>query len=66
MSVALILRDLAYIKEQLAQICKSDTEQDERLTKVERLTWAGGSLVALLTAIFIPIAVAAIRKWLGL
>jgi hypothetical protein len=66
LNVALILRDLAYIKERIDQMCKSDEEQDDRLTKVERLTWAGASLIGLLSAIFIPISVAAIKKWFGL
>jgi len=65
-SLALMLRDLGYIKDRIDQMCQSDKEQDDRLTKVERLTWAGGSLVGLLSAIFIPIAVAAIKKWFGL
>jgi hypothetical protein len=64
--VALILRDLGYIKQKIDQMCKLGDEQDERLSKVERLTWAGASLIGLLTTIFVPIAVAAIRKWLNL
>ena len=66
MDVALILRDLGYIKEKIDQMCELGTEQDARLTRVERLTWAGASLLGLLSAIFVPIAVAAIKKWFGL
>ena len=66
LNLALVLRDLGYIKEKIDQMCQSDAEQDERLTKVERLTWAGASIVSLLAAIFIPIAVAAIKRWFGL
>ena len=66
LNVALILRDLGYIKDKIDQMCKSDTDQSERLTRVERLTWAGASIVSLLAAIFIPIAVSAIKKWFGL
>ena len=66
LSVALILRDLNYIKEKIDQMCRQDTEQEHRLTNVERLTWAGTALLGLISAIFIPIAVAAIKKWFGL
>jgi len=66
LDVALILHDLRYIKDKIDQMCKIGDEQDERLTHVERLTWAGVSLVGLLSAIFIPIAVAAVKKWFGL
>ena len=66
LNVALILRDLGYIKDKIDLMCQSGVDQDSRLDRVERLTWAGASLIGLLTAIFIPIAVAAIKKWLGL
>ena len=66
LTLAVILRDLAYIKEKIDQMCKLGDAQDDRLQKVERLTWAGASIVALLSAIFVPIAVAAVKKWFGL
>ena len=64
--VVRILSDLGYIKQKIDQMCKLGEDQDSRLDKVERLTWAGASLIGLLSAIFIPIAVAAIKKWFGL
>ena len=66
MNVVRILSDLTYIKKKIDQMCVLDVAQDARLSKVERLTWAGASIVALLAAIFVPIAVAAVKKWLGL
>ena len=66
LSVALILNDLAYIKDKIDQMCKADIEQDTRLTRVERVAWAATVAVSVLGAIFIPIAVAAIKVWLGL
>jgi len=65
-NVVRILSDLKYIKDRIDQMCKVSENQDTRLDQVEKLTWAGASLVGLLTAIFIPIAVAAVKKWLGL
>ena len=66
LSVALILNDLAYIKEKIDLMCKAGVDQDTRLTKVERLAWAVTVAVGALGAVFIPIAVAAIKKWLEL
>ena len=66
LNVALIINDLAYIKQKIDMMCKADVDQDSRLTKVERLAWAATVAVGVLSAIFVPIAVAAIKKWLGL
>ena len=65
-TVATLLIDLKYIRAKLDDMCKSAEERDDRLTNVERVTWAVGVGSSLLGAIFIPIAIAAIRKWLGL
>jgi hypothetical protein len=66
LDVVRILGDLTYIRKQIDALLSCSDEHDNRLTHVERVTWAGASLVGLISAIFIPIAVAAIKKWLGL
>ena len=65
-NVALILRDLGYIKDRIDQICTLGTVQDKRLDHVERITWAVSAVTGLLVLIFVPIAIAAIKKWWGL
>jgi len=65
-NVALILRDLAYIKERIDQICTADTKQEDRLKQIEKVTWAVSAVTGLLVLIFVPIAIAAIKKWWGL
>jgi len=65
-TVATLAIDLKYIRDKIDQICKTAGEQDKRLDNVERVTWAVGVAASLMGAIFIPIAIAAIRKWLGL
>jgi hypothetical protein len=66
LNVALILKDLAYIKGKIDQVCAVNDAQDNRLDRIERVTWAVSSVAGLLAAIFVPIAVAAIKKWFGL
>ena len=65
-SVALILRDLGYIKEKIDQVCKIGDIHDHRLDQVEKITWAVSAVTGLLVLIFVPIAIAAIKKWWGL
>jgi hypothetical protein len=65
-TVATLLVDLKYIRAMLDTMCKSAEERDDRLTNVERVTWAVGVGASLMGAIFIPIAIAAIKKWVGL
>ena len=66
LNVALILKDLAYIKVKMDQVCVVNDAQNTRLNRVERVTWAVSSVAGLLAAIFVPIAISAIKKWLGL
>ena len=66
LNVALILKDLAYIKVKMDQVCAVNDAQNTRLDRIERVTWAVSSVSGLMAAIFIPIAVAAIKKWFGL
>ncbi len=65
-TVATLLVDLKYIRAKLDSLCSDSEEQAKRLTNVERVSWAVGVGASLMGAIFIPIAIAAIRKWLGL
>ena len=60
--VAQILIELEHIKKDLACLVDYDT----RLKKVERVTWMLSGVGSLLAAIIVPLAIAAIRKWLGL
>jgi hypothetical protein len=62
-TVATLLVDLKYIRVKLDTMCKSAEERDDRLTNVERVTWAVGVGASILGAIFIPIAVYAIKLW---
>ena len=66
LSVALIINDLAYIKEKIDLMCRADVDQDNRLIKVEQMIWGITIAVGILGAIFIPIAVSGIKLWLGL
>ena len=66
LNVALVINDLAYIKQKIDMMCIADVDQDIRLTKIERLAWAVTVAVSVLAAIFIPIVVAAVKKWLEL
>lgn len=65
-TVAEFAIDLKYIRDKIDEICLAAKERDSRLDQVERVTWAAGVGASLMGAIFIPIAIAAIRKWLGL
>ena len=65
-NVAMILKDLAYIKERIDQVCKLGDLHDHRLDQIEKVTWAVSAVSALLVLIFVPIAIAAIKKWWGL
>ena len=65
-TVATLAIDLRYIRDKIDEICTAAKERDTRLDQVERVTWAVGVGASLMGAIFIPIAIAAIRKWLGL
>jgi len=65
-SVATLLVDLRYIRDKLDGLCTDSKSQDKRLDNAERVIWAVSSVAGLLVTIFIPIAVAAIKKWLGL
>jgi hypothetical protein len=58
--------NLAYIRQKIDQVCVQSAEQDERLDKAERSIWAIGGVASLMAAILVPVAVAAIKKWLGL
>ena len=60
--VAQILIELEHIKKDLACL----VNYDARIKKVERVTWVLSGVGSLLAAIIIPLAVAAIKKWLGL
>lgn len=64
--IAVMASNLAYIRQKIDQVCDQFVEQDKRLDQVERITWAISAVSGLLAAIFIPIAVAAIKVWLGL
>ena len=63
---ATILTDLRYIRDKIDGLCDDSKVQDKRLDNVERVTWAVSSVAGLMAAIFVPIAIAAVRKWLGL
>jgi hypothetical protein len=65
-TVATLAIDLKYIRDKIDGLCDDSKTQDKRLDNVERVTWAGGIITSLLAAIFIPIAIAAIKKWVGL
>ena len=65
-TVAEFAIDLKYIRDKIDEICTDAKNRDGRLDKVERVTWAVSTGVALIAAIFVPIAVAAVKKWLGL
>ena len=66
LDVALLLRDLGYIKDRIDQICQSDKKQDERLDHVERITWAVCAVTGLTALVFVPVAASALKMWLGL
>jgi hypothetical protein len=65
-TVATLLVDLKYIRSKLDELCGHGIERDSRLDRIERVTWAVSAVASLIAAIFVPIAVAAIKKWLGL
>jgi hypothetical protein len=65
-TVAEFAIDLKYIRDKLDTLCDAGKERDGRLDQVERVTWAVGVGASLMGAIFVPIAIAAIRKWMGL
>lgn len=65
-TVATLAIDLKYIRDKIDEMCDAGKERDGRLDQVERVSWAVGAGATLLGAIFIPIAIAAIKKWLGL
>ena len=65
-TVATLLTDLRYIRDKIDGLCTDSKSQDKRLDNVERVTWAVSSVAGLLAAIFIPIAIAAVKRWLGL
>ena len=60
--VAQILIELEHIKKDLSCL----VSYDQRITKVEKVTWMLTGVGSLIVAIFVPLSVAAIRKWLGL
>ena len=64
--LALMLRDLAYIREQIDTVCKNEDAQDARLAILERVSWALVSVTLLLMAILTPVASAAIKLWFHL
>jgi len=64
--VAVIISELGYIRQKIDEMCGSDKDRDKRLTKVERAVWAIGGVSSVALAILIPIAVAAIKRWVGL
>jgi hypothetical protein len=65
-TVATLAVDLKYIRDKIDQMCDAGEKRDDRLDQVERITWAVGVGASLMAAIFVPIAIAAIKKWLGL
>ena len=65
-TVATLLVDLQYIRTRIDEMCGKGDERDHRLDKIERVTWAVSSVASLVAAILIPIAIAAIKRWLGL
>ena len=65
-TVATLAIDLKYIRDKIDSLCRDSQKQDKRLDSVERMTWAVGVGASLLGAIFVPIAIAAMKKWLGL
>jgi len=66
LTVATFAVDLKYIRDKIDDLCADSKVQDKRLDNVERVTWAVSAAASLMAAIFIPIAIAAIKKWIGL
>ena len=65
-TVAVLAADLQYIKNKLDQMCNRHDAQAERIDKLERLAWVVSGVGGLMAAILVPIAVASIKRWLGL
>lgn len=65
-TVAELAVDLKYIKDKLDQIYGHTERQDERIDKLERVAWVISGVGTLMAAILVPVAVAGIKKWLGL
>ena len=64
--LALMLRDLAYIREQIDTVCQNEDSQDARLAILERVSWALVSVTLVLVAILTPVASSAIKVWFHL
>ena len=60
LNVALILRDLGYIKDKIDQMCKADDDQNKRLNQVERVIWALGIVTGLIGSIVIGVSIVVI------
>lgn len=65
-TVAVLAADLQYIKTKLDQVCNRHEAQDVRIDKLERLAWVLSGTGGLMAAILVPIAVSALKQWLGL